>query len=520
MLKRLRDSLNGFELNRKSLSKEQLIIFLAVLFLTLILKFVLIPFNMIDHGEGASRTWNALWWAEKPFFIMPLSGNPGWFYFMGPLIMITREIFYTPITVMILSVTLAGVYLFRITYLISGFKNALLSYFIFTLNPVLFRLNYTPVPQQLYLASACIMIYYFLKASCSKDERMSRKYFTIAGVFSFVGLTFRPEALFVIFAFCVMAAAIGKKGAYRFIVLSLLFQLIWITISYFAYGTFFKTFEAVRDYDVASGYNLASAGILPRLRGFMLPYFFIVVGTTVILFYFFLRGLLISYKKYPFLLFLILFFPVLVPAFINGLWETMSSLYDTTRYFYLTFYFCSVFTALGLGAFISRFKQNSVQAIVSALIILTAIPLSYIKEFLPVKYKKLFPKVVEFIVTTEDPADARALIKFIDANIDAYPALIFDPEGSDSSILYLPFRTKLPPPEKVLISGYNIPNDKDSLTARISTFMKNNPKGLIIFHKDQTLMNRIFIEAVQEQNLRGKVTQKEETVKWLAYTYE
>lgn len=520
MLKRLKDSLNSFELNRETLSREQLIIILAVLFLTLILKFVLIPYNMIDHGEGASRTWNALWWAEKPFFIMPLSGNPGWFYFMGPLIMITHEIFYTPITVMILAVTLAGVYIFKITLLISDFKTALLAYFIFTFNPVLFRLNYTPVPQQLYLAAACIMIYYFLKASCSKDERISKKYFTIAGIFSFIGLTFRPEALFVILAFCVLAAAIGKKGVYRFIVLSLLFQLIWVTISYFAYGTFFKTFEAVRDYDVASGYNLASAGLLPRLRGFMLPYFFIVVGTTIILFYFFLRGLVSSFKKYPFLVFLILFFPVLVPAFINGLWETMSSLYDTTRYFYLTFYFCSVFTAFGLNSFISRFKQNSVQTIAAALIILTAVPLSYIKEFLPVKYKKLFPKVVEFIVTSEDSADAYSLIRFIDNNVDAYPALIFDPEGSDSSILYLPFRTKLPPPQKVLIGGYNIPSEKDSLTAHINSFMKNNPKGLIIFHKDRTLMNRIFIEAAQIQNLERNVTKKEETGKWLAFTYE
>ncbi len=108
---------------------------------------------MIDHGEGATRTWNALWWAQHPFFVEPLSGNPGWFYFMGPLIMITREIFYTPIIVVMLSVTAAGIYIFKLALALTNYKTALTAYLLFTFCPAIFRLNYTPVPQQLYLAS-------------------------------------------------------------------------------------------------------------------------------------------------------------------------------------------------------------------------------------------------------------------------------------------------------------------------------------------------------------------------------
>jgi hypothetical protein len=84
---------------------------------------------MIDHGEGATRTWNALWWAENPFFVEPLSGNPGWFYLMGPMIMVTKEIFYTPIITMILTVTLAGIFIFKISLLFSNYRTAMIVLF-------------------------------------------------------------------------------------------------------------------------------------------------------------------------------------------------------------------------------------------------------------------------------------------------------------------------------------------------------------------------------------------------------
>ena len=47
------------------------------------------------------------------------------------------------------------------------------------------------------------------------------------------------------------------------------------------------------------------------------------------------------------------------------------------------------------------------------------------------------------------------------------PALIFDADDNASSIFYVPYRTKLAPPEKILISGYNVPVDKEGLTAEM-----------------------------------------------------
>jgi hypothetical protein len=519
IVNKLNESLNNFSLNYEKLTKNQLYIFILFVVFTLVLKFLLIPYNMIDHGEAATRTWNALWWAQNPFFVEPLSGNPGWFYFMGPLIMITGEIFYTPIITMILAVTLAGIYIFNITRLLSSFKPALLAFLIFCFNPTIFRLNYQPVPQQISIAAISIMIYYFLLAMGSKDQNLSRKYFTISGIFSFISIFFRPEALFVALPFCFLAVLLKKKGKYNYVLLSFLFQILWIAVSYAVYGSFFKTFESVREYDVAAGSNITNAGLLIRMKGFFLPYYFMVVGMTFMLFYFFVKGIIISYKKYPLLVFLLVLFPVFVPAVINGIWATTSTIYFTNRYYYPTFYFGSIPAAIALSEYLRRFGSNAVQTVIAALVIASAIPLSYIKEMVPQKYNKLFPKVIQFIVTTEYPDDARKLISFIDKYISSFPALIFDSEGSDSSIMYIPFRTKLAPPDKVLISGYNIPVEKTGLENKITSFMDSNPKGIIMVKKESTLMNQVFSEDTWKEKNNITIKLEEETEIWKVYTY-
>lgn len=515
-------NLQNITLNNNKLSPIQLISFLFIVLTTIIIKLLIINFNMIDHGEGATRTWNAYWWAIKPFFVEPLSGNPGWFYVIGPLIMITHEIYYTPIVTMIIAMTIAGIYIFKITLLFGGYRTALLAFIIFTLNPVIFRLNFMPIPQQLYLAAICVMIYYFIKAVVSENESESFKYFIISGVFSFISLLFRPEGLFILLAFCLIAINSRKKGSYYFVIISLLFQVFWMYISFNMYGSFFKTFTAVREYDFMVGGNIEGWNLKTRLTGFISPFYFIFIGTTVILFWFLVKGIYAAYKRNSLLVFAIILVPFLLPALINGLYSSISALYLTTRYFYLTFFIASVFTAIGLDEFISKFKSGILKYSLASLIIISAIPLSYIKDFVPSAYSRFFPKVIQFIATSEDPTDVRQLLNIIDKYITSYPALIFDEEGSDSSILTVPFRTKLAPPDKVLISGYNVPSEKDELTNEIRLFMKRNPKGLIIYKKDpNTIMHSIFSELTAKRPyLRNGINYISETDKWIVLSYE
>jgi hypothetical protein len=514
-------NMGDFKLNSEQLSKKQLLVFILILLASVIIKLLIIDYNMIDHGEGATRTWNALWWAEKPFFVEPLSGNPGWWYLIGPLIMITKEIYFTPIITMILAVTIAGIYIFKITLLISNYRTAILAFFIFMLNPVIFRLNYTPVPQQLYLAAICVMVYYFIKAVSATESRQSMKYFIIAGIFSFICLLFRAEGLFILLGFCLIALNTRKPGSYIFVFLTVIFQVIWMGISYQIYGDFFRTFTAVREYDFLVGANIEGLNLKARLLGFFMPYYFMLVGTTFVLFYFLVKGTIITYKTRPFLILLIILLPLFLPAFINGLYGTISSLYLTTRYFYLTFYLASILTAIGLEKFLVKYRSNALKFSLASVIILSAIPLSYIKDFVPLKYNKLFPKVIQFIATSEDPQDARQLIKFIEENILSYPALIFDIDGSDSSILTVPFRTKLAPPEKIMISGYNIPEEKTGLTNEINNFMSKNKKGIIFYKKEPTLMNKIFTELIEQKKYSNIEFKKAgETNKWVIFIYE
>jgi hypothetical protein len=504
-----------FKLKSEKLTTAQIAIFLAVIIITTAAKVYLIPYNMMDMGDSATRVWNALWWAEKPFFVMPESGHPGWFYFMGPIIMVTKEIFYSSIITMIIVMTIASIYVFKTTLILSDFKTALLAFFIVTLNPVIFRLNFEPYAQQVYLMCICIVIYYFIKAVSSEK---STRYFIAAGVFSFIALFNRPEAIFVLVPLCLIAFLTRKKGWWFFIALALLFQFIWIGVSYAIYGEPFKTFQAADQYTDPVNIETISMGL--RLKGFFLPYYFLVLGLTIIIFYYFIRGFIKLYKHYPKLILIILLVPILSPALVNGVAGAKSSIYHTTHYIYLMFFISPVIAAIGLNISLTRIKYNALQFIYAFVVILSCIPLSYVKDFVPEKYNKMFPKIIQFIVTADEPEESYKLLKFIDENISQYPALMFDSDENASSIMYIPFRTKLAPPEKIMISRYNIPTDYEGLKEEIKKFMKKNPKGMVMFRKGPTIMNRIFTElTTPRQYVRNDMVKALETDKWFVYTY-
>jgi hypothetical protein len=509
-------SAGEFQLKPEKLTSQQINILLAAVVLTTIVRIYLIPYNMMDMGDSATRVWNALWWAEKPFFLMPESGHPGWFYFMGPLIQITGEFFYTPILTMIVVMTVAYIYVFKITLILSDFKTAMLAFIIVTLNPVIFRLNFEPYAQQTYLACMCIVVYYFIKAVASEK---SVKYFIIAGIFSFLALFARPEAIFVLVPLCLIAFLTKKNGCCYFIALALLFQLVWIAVSYAVYGTPFKTFQAADQYTDPA--NIESISIGLRLKGFFLPYYFLVLGLTIIVFYYFVKGLIHLYKTHPKLILVILLTPVLFPALVNGAAGAKSSIYHTTHYIYLMFFISPVIAAIGLNIDLSKIKNRFLGYSFASVVILSCIPFSYVKEYVPYEYNKLFPKVIQFIVTSDEPEESAKLINFIDENINKFPALIFDSDENASSIMYVPFRTKLAPPEKVLISRYNVPTDYEGLKDEIKKFTRKNPTGIIMFRKGPTLMNQIFTELIlSKRYVRNDITKAGETDKWFIYTYQ
>ncbi|MFI5145054.1 MAG: glycosyltransferase family 39 protein [Ignavibacteria bacterium] len=517
MIKRLIEKINstgGFNLNSEDLKRDEFLIFIISILITIVVKILLIPYNMMDMGDSATRVWNAWDWAQNPFFVLPQSGHPFWFYFMGLVFKITHEMYYTSAITMIILMTIAGIYLFKTTLLIADFKTALLAYFIYTLNPVIFRLNFEPYSQQTYLAAACIMVYFMIKAIFTGK---TRKYLTIAGIFAIIAASSRPEAIFVLLPYCVVMFFIKAKGAKGYIVYALIFQVFWIALSLAVYGVLFKTFQAADSY--TGPVNIQGLSMAKRLEGFFMPYLFLVAGITFILFYFFVKGLIYSHKRYPLILNILLFIPVICPALVNGTAGLKSAIYLTTHYIYLMFFFSSIYTAIGLKEFVSKYKNSVVRVAFSSIIILTCIPLSYIKEVLPEKYVHYYPKIVELVVTSEDAAESRKQIKFVDENADRYPAIIFDCQFSASSVFYIPYRTKLSD-DKILISGYNVPPDEQGLSNAVRAFINNHPKGMIIFKKTETAMNRIFTEALEKQNLPARVTKKEESDKWVCCTYE
>ena len=504
-------------LKSEKLTFAQTGILAAVILISIAVKIYLIPFNMMDMGDSATRVWNAFWWAQKPFFVLPESGHPFWFYFMGTIFKLSGEMFMTSAVTMIIVMTIACIYVFKMTLILTDFKTALLAFLISVLNPVIFSLNFEPYAQQTYLAAACIMIYYFIKALASEN---SVKYFVIAGIFSFIALASRPEAIFVIVPFCALAFMTRRNGCCYYIGLSLLFQVIWIAVSYILYGEPFKTFNAADEYTGTLNIQGLSLGL--RAKGFFLPYYFLVLGLTVVLFYYFIKGLIYFYRGYPKVFLIALLIPVLAPALVNGAAGVKSGIYHTTHYIYLMFLIAPVIAAAGLNTDLAKIRSGILQGAFASVVILSCIPLSYVKEFVPEKYNKMFPKVIQFIVTADEPEETDKLIYFVDHFIDKYPALIFDADDNASSIFYVPYRTKLAPPEKILISSYNVPVDKEGLTAEIKSFMKINPKGIIMYRKNpNTLMNRIFSDlTAKKPYVRNGIQLEMETEKWLVMTYE
>ena len=60
-----------FTLKSEKLTFAQTGILAAVILISIAVKIYLIPFNMMDMGDSATRVLNAFWLAQKPFFVLP-----------------------------------------------------------------------------------------------------------------------------------------------------------------------------------------------------------------------------------------------------------------------------------------------------------------------------------------------------------------------------------------------------------------------------------------------------------------
>lgn len=510
-------SFSEFSFKNEKLSNTQTGIFASVIVIFIALKIYLIQLNFIGSGASALGVWDAFKWSQRPFFVMPDSGFPLWYYFMGPLLKITGEVYLTSAYAMIALMIIACIYIFKLTFILTDFKTALLAFIISTLNPVTFRLNFEPGPQQIYLAAVCIMIYYFIKALGS-DKSVT--YFIISGIFSFLALASSPEAFLVILPMCLLAFLTRKNGCCYYIGLSILFPLIWAALSYSAFGDPFISYRPV----LKNLYSFSIPGSDPglRLHGFFLPYYYIVIGLTIIIFYYFAKGIIVVFKSYPKVFLIALLIPLLATALANGIAAIFSTYFNTTQYLYLMFLIAPFFAAAGLNSDLLKIRSGILQIAFASVVILSCIPLSYINKFAPESYKHFFPRDTELIVTLSEPEETRKLIEFIDNNIKQYPALIFDADDNNKDLYFIPYRTNLVPSGNIIISGLNTPADKDGLTAEIKAFLKRNRKGIIMYRKNaNTVINRIFTELTAPRHYkRNDMTKVMESDKWIVYIYQ
>jgi hypothetical protein len=304
-----------------------------------------------------------------------------------------------------------------------------------------------------------------------------------------------------------------------FIVLSLWFQVFWIILSICLFGSPFATYDRAAEFP--NLFDIQGLNLLLRLKGFFLPYYFWILGVTFIVFYFLIKGIIIIYKKYPSILLITFFVPVIVPAITNGTAAMRATIFNTTFYIFPMFFFSSILAATGIKDFLERYKSSITQWSVAFIIILSAIPLSYIKDFVPNKYNKLFPRVIQFFETTANPEEIRKMCKVVDNYIEIYPSLILDAEGlNETTVGYIAYRTKLAPPEKILIPGYTTPKDNEGLRQKTKEFMISNKKGIFITRNHNTKFSAIFWELNATGSLISKIDNVENTEHFSAFVYE
>jgi len=483
--------------------------------LSIAIKIILIPYNMVN-GEAVARVWNALWWAEKPFFVFPNVTHPLFFYFMGPLIYLTGEIYYTPLISMILVVTIGGIYLFRISLVLFDFKTALITFVLFTFSPAVFRLNYNPYPYTITPVFYVITVYYFLRAIFLNE---SRKNFIIAGVFSFLALFNRPESLFVIMCLCVIAFFTKKKGYVSFIILSLWFQVFWILLSLFVHGTPFATFDKASEYP--NLFDIQGLNLPLRLKGLFLPYYFWILGVTIIVFYFLIKGIFILRKNYPPVILITLFVPILVPALANGVAAMQATIFNGTFYLYSMFFFSCIFAAAGIGELINRYNSGTVRGLIISAILISTIPLAYIKDLVPGSLNKLFPKSIQFIETAPQPAEIRKMCDVVDSYINDYPSLVLDCEGdTETTTMYIAYRTRSAPPGKIILTGYDLRREIEGYELRLSDFMSNNRRGILISKNSSTMLSEILQNTAGTGLRNFKLNRVANTEHWSAFLFE
>lgn len=504
---------DDFRLNKQKLDKNRIVIFAIIVVLSIVLKIILIPYTMV-HGEAVTRIWAAWNWAQNPFFILPNLNHPFHYYLMGSIIYIFRDLYYVPLLTTITIVTLSGIFLFKTAYLLSNYRTALITYFLFTLSPAIFRLNYDPYPYSLTPLFFTITTYYLIQALFDEN---SRKYFILAGIFTFLASFTRPEAIFVIVCFCAVALFSRKRGYITFIILSLWFQIFWILLSLILFGSPFATFDNAADYP--NIFDIHGLNLALRLKGFFLPYYYLFMGMTILVFYFFVRGVYIAYKEYPKIISIVLLIPLLVSAVTNGTASLRTTMFHSTYYIFSMFFFGSLFAAFGLDKFISRFKTNLTRAVLASVVIVSAIPLSYLKDFVPQKFKGLFPKVVQFLETAPYPSEVRIICGTIDESVEQYSSLILDAERiPETTILYIPLRTRLTP-DKIMIIYGGAGNTEPEPIRTTKEFILKNSRGIMVVQNDSTFFNRLLGSgAVQNWNTGINLSLK--TEHWSVYLYE
>lgn len=226
------------------LKTNNIYLLVAVIFA---IKLLLLPFAQTTHSDAVSRIFTSITWVENPIWITKSIWAPFQFYINGIALMIWDNVIYTPKIVNIIFSCLTLIPFYFFTKREFNKNGAFVATLFLAVSPILFRYSFMALSETPYL-----FFLVFGLNLLSKGVRNKALLFVILAGISFnIAGGIRYEAWLVTTCVC-LVLLLKKQWKYLFVfsLVSSVFPVYWLYISYIETGDFLYGFNGTYDWNI------------------------------------------------------------------------------------------------------------------------------------------------------------------------------------------------------------------------------------------------------------------------------
>ncbi|NOX48180.1 MAG: hypothetical protein GXO89_14500 [Chlorobi bacterium] len=267
-----------------------------LVFLSLLVKVVLLPFAQTDDADAVTRIFISIDWMNDPTWIKTAIWAPFHFYLNGVALMVWDNPVFVPKIVNILFSSFTLIPFYAFTKREFNKDGALAASAFLAISPVLFRNGFLALSETPYLFFLVLTMDFISKGLKGNSVR----YMVLAGFFITIAAGFRYEAWLVMAIFGLLILLLGKwKQSIVFGFVALLFPVIWMYSNWLETGDALYSIHGNYHYTLVEMGNNDNVGLESRLRRiWFFPFsWMIALGPPVA--FLVLKTMIGVYKKRP-----------------------------------------------------------------------------------------------------------------------------------------------------------------------------------------------------------------------------